>query len=252
MESFAALPEHEQVKLLNKYLTSGVPQRTVGANDWREAIEALLEVEPAEQMDDLFTLEDPNWSVIEIPATLTGLDGADFKSEMALENVHGHEHGVATESVTMGVQVVRSVPGSPKSFLINFFQSWSTYVIVFASIELERVEAGGQDDEVDEDDEDEESKTQFRFVKGVFHPGGFGLIDEDETEFLGFVESFALDASKGEDGNLLPGKWVKRREGSRLYRPGDKAADGRATLVDCEDKTVFAADHLTSKAPGHV
>ena len=42
---------------------------------------------------------------------------------------------------------------------------------------------------------EEEADEQFKFVRGVFHPGAFGLIDEDEMEFLGFVESFALDAA---------------------------------------------------------
>jgi len=243
LDSFAQLPEHEQVKMLNKYLTSGQPAREIGATDWRQAVEALLEVEPAEQTDDCFSLDDPNWTVIEIPATLTGMDGEAFKAEMPLPHVHGEDHGIATESVTMGVQVIRSVPGAPKSFVINFFQSWSTFVIAFASIELERVEADG-----------EEADEQFKFVRGVFHPGAFGLIDEDEMEFLGFVESFALDAAgvgNSEDGNLLPGKWTKRGDKSRLYRPGGKGSDGRATLQDCESKTVFAADHVVKLGPGH-
>ena len=51
MDAFVELPQHEQIKLLNKYLTSDQEQRKIGASDWREAIEALLEVEPAEQMD---------------------------------------------------------------------------------------------------------------------------------------------------------------------------------------------------------
>lgn len=243
LESFAQLPEHEQVKMLNKYLTAGQPAREIGSTDWRQAVEALLEVEPAEQTDDCFSLDDPNWTVIEIPATLTGMDGEAFKAEMPLPHVHGEDHGIATESVTMGVQVIRSVPGAPKSFVINFFQSWSTFVIVFASIELERVEADGE----------EEADEQFKFVRGVFHPGAFGLIDEDEMEFLGFVESFALDAAgveNSEDGNLLPGKWTKRGDKSRLYRPGGKGSDGRATLQDCESKTVFAADHVVKRGPG--
>lgn len=195
--------------------------------------------------------------MIEIPATVTGSHADGYQAEKPLPNVHGAEHGVKTESVTMGVQVIRSLPGSPKAFLINFFQSWSKFSHVFCAIELERVKEADGGDRIENEEEDEEGddmrKEEFKFVRGVFHPGFVGLIDEDELEFLGFVESFALDCGKrSEEGNMLPGKWLKRRDGSRLYRPGASGADGRATLVDCEDKTVYAADYLTKKAPNAV
>lgn len=251
MEAYADLPQHEQIKLLNKFLTSHLPQRNIGASDWREAVEALLELEPAEQTDDLFTLEDPNWSVIEIPATVTGSHADGFQSEKPIPCVHGTEHNVETDSVTMGVQVVRSVPGSPDAFLLTFFQSWTKFSHAFCCIELERVHAGGQDG--DEDGDEDAGKDEFKFVRGVFHPGFVGLIDEDELEFLGFVESFVVDAVKqGEDGNMLPGKWLKRRPESRIYMPGGPGPDSRPTLVDCDDQTVFPADFLTKKAPNAV
>ena len=201
---------------------------------------------------DLFELDDPNWSVIEIPATVTGSHADGYQSEKPIPNVHGAEHNVKTEMVTMGVQVARSVPGSPDAFLINFYQSWTKFAHVFCSIELERVKATGDGDE-EEEEEENAGKDLFKFVKGVFHPGFVGLIDEEELEFIGFVESFVVDASKrGEDGDMLPGKWMKRRAESRLYRPGAPGADGRATLVDVEDGNVYPADYLTKKAPNAV
>ncbi len=51
MEQFAELPQHEQIKMLNKYLTSHLDQREIQAGDWRDVVEALLELEPAEQTD---------------------------------------------------------------------------------------------------------------------------------------------------------------------------------------------------------
>jgi hypothetical protein len=250
MDQFAELPQHEQIKMLNKYLTSHLPQRKIGTSDWREAVEALLEVEPAEQTDDLFTLDDPNWSVIEIPATVTGSHADGFQSEKPIPSVHGAEHNVKTESVTMGVQVVRSLPKCPNAVLINFYQSWTKFSHVFCSIELERVKPTGEEDEEDEG----AGKEELKFVRGVFHPGFVGLIDEDELEFIGFVESFVVDTVKqGENGDMLPGKWMKRRPESRLYRPGAPGADGRATLVDAEDDTkVYSADFLTKKVPNAV
>jgi len=241
LEDFESMAEHEQIKLLNSFLKDGIPPREIQKQDWKAAVESILNIEPAEQLDDLFDFDDPNWSTIELPATITGQKGENFVSDLALPHIHGHRHGVdQVESMTMGVTIERAGGAGNESsdLVINFIQGWAEFSHVFCSIQLNWIK-GGEDDE-----------GYYSFSRGVFHPGYIGLIAEEETEFLGFVESFAKDACTKEDGDLLPGKWIKKRTDSIVYTPGVDESTGRATLVGKD--IVIAHDYLTSQSQGAV
>lgn len=232
LDDFGARADHEKIHIVRRFLTKGVPERTISQGDWRKAIEDILRILPADQLEDLYELDSlaSSWNVVELPATVTGPVRDGFVSEYPLPHVHGLKHGVDAEYMTMGVVVARNIEGCPPGgLLVNVFQDWVGFSHCFCSIELA---SNGHDD------------GDFLFTCGTFHPGSAGLVNEKEVEFLGFLENFYSDISSKSNGDLLPGRWQRKRDDTRIYRPGVNQETGRAMLVDVSTNEAYQWDHL--------
>lgn len=233
LSEFYNLADHEKIQMLNRFLTRGVPQRSIKAGDWKNVINSVLQVKPEDHdPENVYQLiESSSWDVVELPATVSGPSVDGYGKTNPISHIHGQEHGAEAEYVTMGVVVARHLEDYPGSLFVNVFQDWVGYSHCFCSIELQETDEG-----------------DYRFVRGTFHPGSAGLIDEQETEFFGFLENFFTDeSSKRDNGEPLPGTWQVKREDTRVYRPGVNVDNGRAMLVDVYTKEEYQWDFVTEK-----
>ena len=226
---FDSLPDHEKLQILNSFLTRGLPQRSIQPGDWEKVInDVLLRVQPKDH-GNVYSLQDPmpSWEVVELPATVSGNQvSGNYVSNHMIPHIHGYRHGVQPDYVTMGLVIARHIADYPGSLFVNVFQDWSGYSHCFCSIELKK-----NDD------------AEYHFIRGTFHPGFAGLIDEREIEFLGFLESYFKDESS-KDG-ALPGRWQLKRDDTKVYRPGVNEEIDRATLIDVYTKEELQWDYLT-------
>ena len=228
---FDSLADHEKIQILNRFLTKGLPQRSIKPGDWKKTIENVLRIQPKEHSEEsAYSLDSlSTWDVVELPATVSGTTPGGYVSAYVLSHIHGFDHGVRPDFVSMGVVIARHVDGYPGSLFVNVFQDWSGFSHCFCSIELKETDDG-----------------DYTFVRGTFHPGFAGLIEEREIEFLGFLDSYFRDESIKSDGDdPLPGRWQIKRDDTRVYRPGVNKDTGRATLMDIYSKEEYQWDYVT-------